>query len=161
MIFRYFTQLISLKLSLNVQDISSDSTVNCLEGCCVFSVGSSRAQIIFWWEYWQYHHLCTLRVNWISLSLSTVQFCLWMHTSSFWASMTTTKIPSSLWLKSDDKFCSGSPLKRLHVNLKEIAHKRNTISDQVLRQDYNSFWFKFWLYFIKTEMDKKKDKILD
>ena len=115
----------------------------------------------YWWEYCQYHHSCTLTVNRISLSFSTVQFCLWMHTSSSCASITTTKTPSSMWLKSDDTFCSGSPLKRLHVNLKEVAHKRNTISDQVLRQDYNSFWFKFWLYFIKTEMDKKKDKVLD
>ena len=95
----------------------------------------------FWWEYCQYHHSCTLTVNWISLSFSTVQFCLWMHTSSFCASITTTKTPSSMWLKWDDKFCSGSPLKRLYVNFKAIAHKRNTISDQVLRQDYNSFWF--------------------
>ena len=38
MIFHSFTQLISL--SLNVQDISRDSTVICLEGSCVFSVGS-------------------------------------------------------------------------------------------------------------------------
>ena len=118
----------------------------------------------FRWEYCQYHHSCTLTVNWISLSFtefSTVQFCLWMHTSSFCASITTIKTPSSMWLKSDGKFCSGSLLKRLHVNLKEIAHRRNTISDQVLRQDYNSFWFKFWLYFITAEMDKKKDKVLD
>ena len=50
---------------------------------------------------------------------------------------------SCLTFKLDDKFCSGLPLKRLHVNLKAIAHERNTISDQVLRQDYNSFWFKF------------------
>ena len=113
---------------------------------------------LFWWEYCQYHHSCTLTVNWISLSFSTVQFCLWMHTSSFCASITTTKTPSSMWLKSDDKFCSGSPLKRLRVKFKAIAHKRNTTSDQVLWQDYNSFWFKFWLYLIKAEMDKKKDK---
>ena len=66
-----------------------------------------------------------------------------------------------MWLKSDDKFCSGSPLKRLRVKFKAIAHKRNTTSDQVLWQDYNSFWFKFWLYLIKAEMDKKKDKVLD
>ena len=117
----------------------------------------------FWWEYCQYHHSCTLTVNWISLSFLTVQFCLWMHTSSLCASITTTKTPSSMWLKLDDKFCSGLPLKRLHVNLKAIAHDRMTISDQVLRQDYmyNFFWFKFWLYFIKTEMGKKKDKVLD
>ena len=110
----------------------------------------------FWWEYCQYHHSCTLTVNWISLSFSTVQFCLWMHTSSFCASITTTKTPSSMWLKLDDKFCSGLPLKRLHVNLKAIAHEKNTISDQVLRQDYNSFWFKFWLYFKKTGQEERQ-----
>ena len=114
----------------------------------------------FWWEYCQYHHSSTLTVNWISLSFSTVQFRLWMQTSSFCASITTTKTSSSTWLKLDDRFCSGLPLKRLHVNLKAIAHKRNTISDQVLRQNYNSFWFKFWLHFIKAEMGKKKDKVL-
>ena len=30
------------------------------------------------------------------------------------------------------------------------------IKDQVLWQVYNFFWFEFW--FIKAEMDKKKDK---
>ena len=59
------------------------------------------------------------------------QLCVWIHTSSFCASITTTKTPSSMWLKSVQfhrltGYMYKASIKRL------LMHKRTMISDQVL-----------------------------
>ena len=91
----------------------------------------SRFEIRQCWEYWQYYHSCL----WIEFHLAfqpCSSVCEIMHTSSFCGSI-TAKTPCSIWLKSDDEFCSVSPLKKnATCKLKAIAHKRNMISDQVL-----------------------------
>ena len=100
----------------------------------------------FWWEYCQYHHSYTLTVNWISLSFfNHAVLFVNAYFKLLCFNNTTTKTWSSMWLNQMISFA--------------IAHKRNTFSVQVLWQDYNSLWFKFWLYLINAEMDKKKDSI--
>ena len=81
---------------------------------CIFS------QIIM--KYWQYHHSCL----WIEFHLafqscSSVCECI-LQAFVLRGSLTTTKTPSSMWLKSYDNFCSVSPLK-----LKAVDNKRNMI----------------------------------